>query len=176
MYAWHLSGLTHVFMDRYRIRGGATLARRPNGKPAIAVAVAGGTGTGVFGALRSLLNFYCLWSYRALDAIPVTRYNLEEALEQARVAGRALAEAAPTPRPFADAAELFTYYDDPRWRYGGHVEEMVWLAEHAVTLGYSEAAEVARLCREARALLGEERIGEAARLALQAFETARGKL
>ena len=110
-----------------------------------------------------------------MDAVPVTRYNLETALAQSRAAGQALAEGASATRPFADAAELLAYYDDRRWRFGGHVEEMIWLAEQAVALGYSDAEVIRGLCQEARSLLGEH-TAEAARLAVQAFELARGKL
>jgi multimeric flavodoxin WrbA len=175
VYCWQTDGLTHIFMDRFRIPGGSTLARTPNGKAALAVAVAGGTGTGVFASLRSLLDFLCLWGYRATDGLPVTRYNIEAMLRAAERAGRDLAEAARAPRPFADAAELLAYYDDPRFAYGSHIDEMIWLAEQAVTAGYSDEAEIRRLCAEARSLRTTDPRAAATR-AVEAFEMARGKI
>ncbi|MHB0878204.1 MAG: flavodoxin family protein [Anaerolineae bacterium] len=175
VYVWQINGLTHAFMDRYRIPGGATLARKPNGKPAVAIAVAGGTGTGVFGSLRSLVDFLCLWGYRVTEGLPATRYDIEAMMQAAERAGRELAEAAKAPRPFAGTAELLAYYDDPRFRYGDHTDEMIWLAEQALTAGYSDEAEIRRLCAEARATKDSEPLA-AAEKAVAAFEMARGKL
>lgn len=175
VYVWQVNGLTHAFMDRYRIPGGATLARRPNGRPALAIAVAGGTGTGVSGALRSLLDWLCLWGYRAVEPLPASRYNFRGSLEEARVRGRQLAAAAASPQPFTDLADLLVYYDGLRLSCQNHFDEMLWLAEQASTISDADAETAARLAEEARALRHSDPLG-AARKAVEAFESVRGKL
>ncbi|NPV08993.1 MAG: flavodoxin family protein [Anaerolineae bacterium] len=174
VYVWQANALTHVFMDRYRIPGRASLARQPNGRPALAIAVAGGTGTGISGAIRSLQDFLCLWGYRALDPIGATRYNLEQAIAAAREAGAELGRQADEPVPFANLAELLAHYDGLQFACHDHLEELIWLAEQAAGLG-REPEEVKRLCAEARRLQAADRRA-AAEVAVHAFELARGEL
>ncbi len=174
VYDWQANALTHMFMDRYRIPGQASLGRQPNGRPALAIIVAGGTGTGISGAVRSLQDFLCLWGYRALDPILATRYNLDQAVAAARGAGETLGKQAENRAPFGDLAELLAYYDHLQFACHDHVEELIWLAEQAADLGH-EPAEVRRLCAEARRLHGTDSQA-AAEAALHAFELARGEL
>jgi len=173
VYIWQANALTHAFMDRYRVPGNAALGRQPNGRPALAVAVAGGTGTGVSGALRSLLDFLCLWGYRPLEPIAATRYNIEEAVTAARKAGIELATQAENPEPFKDLAALLACYSALPLACHDHVDELVWLAEQAAHLGLGAPAEILGLCAEARQLKVTDPVG-AAEKAVHAFELARG--
>jgi multimeric flavodoxin WrbA len=175
VYCWQLNAITHAFMDKYRIPGPATLARRPNGRPALPIVVAGGTGTGVSGAVRSLLDFLCLWGYRSLEPVAATRYNLDRALAEARQKGERLAKAASQPEPFESLADLLAYYDGLAFSCRDRLAELLWLAETASHLSPTNSAEVERLCAEAERLRSEDR-----RLALEhavhAFELVRGQL
>lgn len=175
VYVWQVNGLTHAFMDRYRRPGNAALARQPNGRPAVAVTVAGGTGTGIAGATRSLLDFLCLWGYRALEPVLVTRYNLAQALETARVRGGDLVKVTGTPRPFKGVAELLAYYDELQFSCTSHLDEMIWLAEQAMHLGHPNTNQIKQLCAEARAVRYSDP-AIATEKAVRAFELGRGPL
>jgi len=175
VYVWQVNALTHAFMDRYRLPDNASLGRKPNGRAAVPVIVAGGTGTGVFGATRSMLDFLCLWSYRSLEPVLATRYNLEAAIETARGRGAELARAAEVSRPFSGVAELISYYDALRYGNLGRVDEMLWLARQARHLGYSHGGQIEALIEEAEAAIAADPPTAAAK-AVQAFELARGPL
>ena len=129
VYCWRHSGLTGNFADKFRLASGPWTAGRGNGRPAMGIAVAGGTGTGVMPALRSLYELFCLWQYRGIDPLPVTRFNLDAALEQARESGARLAREARSPRPFPSLAEMLLYYDALPYMSFGRVDEYLWLAE-----------------------------------------------
>jgi len=129
VYCWRTNGLTGNFADKFRLRSGPWTAGLANGRPALGIAVAGGTGTGVMPALRSLYELFCLWQYRGIDPLPVTRFNLRAALEQARSSGALLACQARAPRPFESLPELLLYHDALPYMGYGRVDEFLWLAE-----------------------------------------------
>ena len=105
----------------------------------------------------------------------MTRYNLEESLVVASESGAALGKAAEAPRPFGSLAELLSHYDGLKFACHDHVDEMIWLAEQAVRLGYSDSQEIRRLCAEAKAIRDSD-CASAADKAVHAFELARGQL
>lgn len=61
--------------------------RPREGIPGVGVAVAGGTGGGYASTLRQIYHFYRILGVRGLKLIPVTRFNLPLALEEAFKAG-----------------------------------------------------------------------------------------
>lgn len=61
--------------------------RPREGIPSVGIAVAGGMGGGYASALRQIYHFYRILGVRGLEPIPVTRFNLPIALEEAFKAG-----------------------------------------------------------------------------------------
>jgi multimeric flavodoxin WrbA len=159
VYCWQPSGLTVAFFDKLRLATAPWNRGTQHGRPALGIAVAGGTGSGVFTALQSIYAWMCLWKFRPFDPLPVTRFNMDRVLEQAPTLGKELAES--EPRPFADTWESLLAYDRlPTMDYG-RVDEFRWLAEQIVAglalrrargeEGQSgQLAEVQRLLYEAR--------------------------
>ncbi|HSV84938.1 MAG TPA: flavodoxin family protein [Levilinea sp.] len=92
-----INGLTKTFLDKMRLSGF-------EGKPALGITMAGGSGNGMVLALRSLHGFFG-WGYRPLPPLPVCRFNFTQALETAYQRGHEMATAARCPRPFANWAE-----------------------------------------------------------------------
>jgi NAD(P)H-dependent FMN reductase len=88
-----VNGLTKTFLDKLRLSGF-------EGKPALAITVAGGSGNGMVLAIRSLHGFFG-WGYRPIAPLPVCRFNFEQALETAYERGQEMVAAAREPRPFA---------------------------------------------------------------------------
>ena len=129
VYCWQVNGLTAALLDKARLSTGPWSRGMMGGKPALGIAVAGGTGTGVFSALQSLYAWLCLWKFRALEPLPVTRFNFQAALQAAEDGGRRLVQLIQDPQPFADAAELLLYYDNLPYMSYGRLDEFRWLAQ-----------------------------------------------
>ena len=129
VYCWQVNGLTAALLDKVRLSTGSWTRGMKGGKAALGIVVAGGTGTGVFSALQSLYAWLCLWKFRALEPLPVTRFNFQAALERAEEQGRRLVHLIQNPQPFADAAELLVYYDNLPYMRCGRLEEFFWLAQ-----------------------------------------------
>lgn len=68
-----------------------TKERPREGIPGIGIAVAGGTGGGYASALREIYHFYRIIGAQALKPIPVSRFNLPLALDEAFQAGQTMA-------------------------------------------------------------------------------------
>jgi NAD(P)H-dependent FMN reductase len=127
VYCWQPSGLTVAFFDKLRLLTGSWNRGMEHGKPAMGIAVAGGTGTGVFTALQSIYAWICLWKFRPLDPLPVTRFNMDCVLAEAASLGQALTES--RPRPFEGTWESLLTYDRLPYMDYGRVDEFRWLAE-----------------------------------------------
>jgi len=126
VYMWQPAGLTALFMEKLRLRTGTWNNPTRNPRTGLGIAVAGGTGSGVFTALQSIYAWLCLWKFRPLPPMPVVRANQRVALGAAAKAGAQLAAPADA---FASAGELMAAYDAlPQLRYG-RVDEYRWLAE-----------------------------------------------
>jgi multimeric flavodoxin WrbA len=82
------------------------------GLPAVGIGVAGGTGNGLVSGLRPVYHFFQMLQMRALDPIPVTRFNWDWALSQARQQGAVLASMAGERHPFTCLEERLLWYDD----------------------------------------------------------------
>lgn len=150
VYCWQPNGIAASFFDKVRLATGPWTRDEQHGRPALGIAVAGGTGTGVYPALQSIYSWFCLWKYRPLDPLPVTRFNIRRVLDEAGGHGEALARF--TPQPYAGVwEEMLTYDRLPAMSYG-RVEEFRWLAEQAA-LGLEERGERLDLIQEVRRLL-----------------------
>ena len=127
VYCWQANGLTTAFFDKLRQPSGPWNRETPNGRRALGIAVAGGTGSGVFSALQSIYAWLCLWKFRPLDPVPVTRFNLAQVIQDAPRLGGKLANA--KPEPFGSIADLMLCYDRLPYMDFGRVDEFRWLAQ-----------------------------------------------
>jgi multimeric flavodoxin WrbA len=177
VYCWQPSGLTVAFFDKLRLASGPWSRGNQNGRPALGIAVAGGTGTGVFTALQSIYAWLCLWQYQPLNPLPVTRFNYDAILAQAPSLGRTLAER--PVRGYEGVWELLLTYDRLPYMDYGRVDEFRWLAEQVATgleargTDSDAAAEIRQALAEgvARAEAGDEE--GAAQRCVQAYLAGR---
>lgn len=173
VYVWQVNGLTAAFFDKLRLSTGAWNREAQHGRLALGIAVAGGTGSGVFPALQSIYAWLCLWKFRPLRPLPVTRFNLDSALDEAEARGRALAS---QPRqPFADAADLMATYDALPYMSYSRTDELWWLAQQLYLAKQADDGsvqfcnELARIIDEGRAFQSQGKLAEAARCYISAY-------
>jgi hypothetical protein len=81
------------------------------GLPALGIGIAGGTGNGLVSGLRPVYHFFQVLQMRALDPLPVTRFNWEAADTRAREMGAALARMAHARQPFVGVEDRLLWYD-----------------------------------------------------------------
>jgi len=111
VYCWQINGLSSLFMDKQRFDTGSIVAPSVNTRPALGIAVAGGSGTGCILALQSLYKYFFNWGFRGIDPLPVTRFNFKEALELAEGYGKHLVQIAREKRMFSSFGEAIAYYE-----------------------------------------------------------------
>ena len=114
VYIHDVCGLAKDFIDKVRVppSGGRFGPFLPtNGKPALGISVAGGTGKGVLTSLQAVYyGFFFLCGFRGLQPMPVTRFNRDRMLEEAGPRGRGLAAATPAPFREHGLADRMAYY------------------------------------------------------------------
>jgi NAD(P)H-dependent FMN reductase len=139
VYMHDVCALAKCFIDKVRVppRGGRFGPFLPtNGKPALGISVAGGTGKGALTALQGIyygLFFIC--GYRGMQPMPVTRFDLDRALIEAGPRGRGLAQAARNPAPFRDTglADRMAYYQAIPLANADAVDDNLYLARLLVS-------------------------------------------
>jgi multimeric flavodoxin WrbA len=176
VYCWQPNALTGALFDKYRLQSGPWNRVMDNGRPALAIAVAGGTGTGVFNALQSMVSWMCLWKYRPFEPLPVTRFNYRRVLEDAPGIGERMAAA--KAKPFREIWELIAAYDSLPYMDYGHADEFRWLSEQALTglrgegCGESVLRELETLSGKAMLAQKKSQRDRAAEYAVQAYQAA----
>jgi len=179
VYCWQVSGLTATLLDKVRLSAGPWIRDMTGSKPALGIAVAGGSGTGVFTALQSLYAWLCLWKFRALEPLPVTRFNYQTALTAAEERGRQLVELVRSPQLFGSVAELLLYYDSLPYVNSNRLDEVRWLAQRmdeAIVESEDNRQQVALLRKklaQAEALWVQGKRQEAAPLIVAAYQAGR---
>jgi len=110
--------------------------RNANGKYALGVAIAGGTGKGLCSAIQSIYHFFYHRQLRGIDPTPVSRFNFEEsrfnfeeALRSLYDSGKKLAEISRNPKPFNDLRERIEYYEKLDYMNYTFLDEILLLAE-----------------------------------------------
>ncbi len=166
VYFLSVNGLAKDFMDSMRSYG-------ENGKPALAIAIAGGTGKGCISALQDICRWLVILGFRPVNPLPVTRYNLDVALVEARVRARRLTEL--KSQPFVDLAERIAYYESLPYMKYGMTDEMIYLAREAIEGivrrgNPSLATEPRRKLESGEALLRVSRFNEGLKLITDAQE------
>ncbi len=143
VYWWDTSGMVRYLilkMFRCFARNGSL-----NGLPAMGIGVAGGTGNGLVTGLRPLYQFFQMMQMRAIEPLPVTRFNMDAAERRARELGALLAEQARVPRPFDGVEDRLLWYDALPYLSLDRVGERTLLANLVVSAAGDRAdPEVAR--------------------------------
>jgi NAD(P)H-dependent FMN reductase len=165
-----VNGLSRDFMDTVRIRNS-------NGKPAVGTAIAGGSGKGLLSGLQNMYHWLYHRQFRAIDPLPVSRFNLDETLAALKVSGTRLVEMAGHVVPFAGErrddrwADVLTHYAALPYLDKDPLDEFVLLARQLIAI--SEGPERDRAVDElhqALALIERGRRSEAAPHAVAAYE------
>jgi multimeric flavodoxin WrbA len=109
VYMWDTSGMVKYFiLKMFRVY--APLAPL-KGLPALGIGIAGGTGNGLVSGLRPVYHFFQMMQMRALEPLPVTRFNFGEVLKRAEELGGQIAGMAQQRDPFAGLEERLLWYD-----------------------------------------------------------------
>ena len=169
VYWGDINGLTKDFMDTVRIRNA-------NGKPALGIAIAGGSGKGLFSGVQTIYHFFYHRQMRGIDPTPVTRFNFQEALEQLKASGARLADLAKEPAPFPGARnddrweDVVAYYSSLPYFKCDPVDEFVALAGQLIRISEGELVEQAKTeLEQALALIEAGERGEAGRHAVKSY-------
>jgi multimeric flavodoxin WrbA len=183
VYMHDICGLAKCFIDKVRVPPrsvpfGPFLPT--NGKPALGISVAGGTGKGALTSLQAIyygLFFHC--GYRGMQPMPVTRYNTELMLREAGPRGRGLAQAARSVAPFREAgmADRMAYFQAIPLANADVVDDMLYLARLLVTdLGHrkqiAEYRPADEALRRAESLVESGQKAPAADLVWRAYQLA----
>jgi multimeric flavodoxin WrbA len=170
VYWGDINGLTKDFMDTVRTPG-------ENGKPALGIAIAGGSGKGLLSGVQSLYHFFYHRQMRAIDPTPVSRFNMTEALEGLEASGARLVEMARQPEPFpgepreARWGAVLTHYCTLPYLDRDPLDEFVMLAEQLIRTSAGErAAEAQAALDRALAAIAAGRRSEAAPHAFRAYQ------
>ena len=131
VYFGDINGLTKDLCDSVRIPN-------ENGKPALGIAIAGGSGKGLYSGVQSLYHWFYHRQMRAIDPTPATRFTLDETLAALPASGARLADMARHIQPFTGAgredrwSELVAYYATLPYLRCDPVDEFLTLAEQLV--------------------------------------------
>jgi NAD(P)H-dependent FMN reductase len=109
IYWWDTTGMVkYLILKMFRVFArSAPLA----GLPAMGIGIAGGTGNGLVSGLRPVYHFFQVLQMRALEPLPVTRFNWGAALARAGELGRGLAGMVGARQPFAGVEDRLLWYD-----------------------------------------------------------------
>lgn len=160
VYYKDVSWLMKEFIDYMH----GTRIPRLDGRPALGISVAGGSGMGQITALRSMYGFFFFRGFRPINPIPVSRFNFDEALEEAYASGRRLAELSSQTKPFKGLAEKITYYYSLKYLDYDIVDEILLLAEQLIHSSQKEESLLAKCKSEydkAKSLIDQGRKADA---------------
>jgi NAD(P)H-dependent FMN reductase len=109
IYWWDTTGMVrYLMLKMFRVYArSAPLA----GLPAFGIGVAGGTGNGLVSGLRPVYHFFQMLQMRALEPVPVTRFNWDAALGRAGELGAQIAGLAEQRHRFGGLEERLLWYD-----------------------------------------------------------------
>ena len=163
VYWGDINGLTKDFMDTVRTPG-------ENGKPALGIAIAGGSGKGLLSGVQSLYHFFYHRQMRAIDPTPVSRFNMAEALKELKTSGCRLVEMAGHPQPFpgeprdARWGAVLAHYCTLPYLSRDPLDEFIMLAEQLIRISGGASPERAQ---EERVLEAQAQLDRALALVAQ---------
>ncbi|MGQ9630487.1 MAG: flavodoxin family protein [bacterium] len=124
VYCWQMNGLTSLFIDKMRWNTGSVLKPR-NPRVAFGIACAGGSGTGCVLALQALYRYFYNWAFHGVSPLPVTRFNFQDALEEAGEGGRLLVRTIRQGiEPFSSLGEAMAHYESLPYMDYGPIDEL----------------------------------------------------
>lgn len=170
VYWGDINGMTKDFMDTVRISNS-------NGKPALGIAIAGGTGKGLLSGVQTIYHFFFHRQMRGIDPTPVSRFNLQEALRQLKASGAKLADLSKKTTLFPGRTkddrwpEVLAHYASLMYLRCDPLDEFVMLAEQLLKISQGSKAEKAKdELNKALALISEGKRTEAALHAVRSYQ------
>jgi len=170
VYWGDINGLTKDFMDTVGIP-------ITNGKPALGIAIAGGSGKGLLSGVQSIYHFFFHKQMRGIDPTPVSRFNLQETLERLRVSGGKLADLSKEVRPFPGKTAddrwpaVLAYYASLEYLNCDPLDEFIMLAKQLIKISKGSKAEKAKAeLDKALALIADGKRTKAARYAVKSYQ------
>jgi len=110
VYWWDTSGLIkYLILKMFRVYARSAPLQ---GLPAFGLAIAGGTGNGLISGLRPVYHFFHMLQMRALEPVPATRFNFNQALTRAAELGGQIAGMTKNRSPFKGLEERLVWYDN----------------------------------------------------------------
>ncbi|MFP3895812.1 MAG: flavodoxin family protein [Anaerolineales bacterium] len=171
VYWGDINGLTKDFMDAVKIAGA-------NGKPAVGIAIAGGTGKGLLSGVQSIYHFFYHKQMRGIDPTPVSRFNMEKTLEALKATGARLAKVSQNKEPFPGETRdarwpaVLAYYASTDVLARDPVDEFVMLAQQLIDISEGEEVDEAReLLDKGLTLIQEGKRGEGAEYVVRSYQT-----
>ena len=171
VYYGDINGLTKDFMDTVKLDD-------PNGKYALGISIAGGTGKGLLSGIQSIYHFFFHRQFRGIDPTPVSRFNFDEALKLLKARGGKIAELSRMRVPFPGQTRgerwphVTAHYASLKYLRSDMVDEFVILATDLIKLSKEGDIEKAKTdLKEALRLMDEGKRTEAARYAVKAYQT-----
>ena len=109
IYWWDTTGMVrYLMLKMFRVYArSAPLA----GLPALGIGIAGGTGNGLVSGLRPVYHFFQMLQMRAVEPVPVTRFNWGAAVTRAGELGAVLAAMTGQRHRFSGVEERLLWYD-----------------------------------------------------------------
>lgn len=164
VYWGDINGLTKDFMDTVRIRNA-------NGKYALGISIAGGTGKGLCSAIQSIYHFFYHRQLRGIDPTPVSRFNFERVLENLCRSGEKLADLSKEKKPFEDLWDRIEYYENLDYMNYTFLDEILLLAEYLIDTSKREDLPKAKEEYEiAKSLISKGERIEAVKHAVKAYD------
>jgi multimeric flavodoxin WrbA len=170
VYWGDINGITKDFMDTVRISNA-------NGKPALGISIAGGSGKGLLSGVQTIYHFFFHRQMRGIDPTPVSRFNLQEALEELRVVGAKLAELSKEKIPFQGEAsddrwpEVLTYYTSIKYLNCDPLDEFIMLSKQLIKTSEGDKVRKAKAeLEKALNLINEGKRNEAAGYAVNSYK------
>ena len=120
VYYLNINAISKNFLDRTRLLNA-------NGKPAMGIAVAGGSGKGLTSALKSLYYYFFCVNLRGIHPLPVSRFNFEEALKEAYEGGVEVARKASKVEPFTGLADRLVWHRNIKFMDFDIIDENLYL-------------------------------------------------
>ena len=171
VYWGDINGLTKDFMDTVKISDA-------NGKYALGISIAGGTGKGLLSGVQSIYHFFFHRQLRGIDPTPVSRFNFQEALKLLEARGGKIAELSRERNPFPGRTrterwpQVAAHYASLEYLQCDIVDEFVMLARDLIKLSKGGDVDKAKAdLSEALRLIGEGKRAEAARYAVRSYQT-----
>ena len=145
VYWWDTSALIkYLILKMFRVYARTAPLQ---GLPALGLAIAGGTGNGLISGLRPVYHFFQMLQMRALEPVPATRFNLNEALTRATELGGQIAGMTKKRAPFKGLEERLVWYDN--LPYLGDLISPGSVAYRLISLPWRQPRRWARMCFQA---------------------------